>query len=82
MPPEHEHGFSALAIQLLEQNERFLFQAQTALLIPINNVESVLPPVGVDVVLFERCREDFMTRVFHADAEGFENFDAGRFAVA
>lgn len=52
MFPKHEHGFLALAIKLLEQHERFLFESQTALLVPVNNVQRVLPPVVGDVVAF------------------------------
>lgn len=56
MPPKHEHRLPALLIQLFEQEERLLFEAQTALLIAVHDVEGVLPPVVRDVVAFERLR--------------------------
>ncbi len=77
MFPKHEHGFPALAIELFEQNKRLLPQAETALLVAVDDVEGVVFPVGVDVVFFEGGGEDFFAGVFHADAEGFEDFDAG-----
>lgn len=46
---------------------------QLLLLIAEYNVEGVLLWVGVDVVFFEGGGEDFLARVGHADAEGFED---------
>lgn len=69
MPSEHEHGFLVLAVQLLEQDQRFLLQSQAALLVAVDNVQRILPPVGVDVVLLQRGRKHFVARVFHADPE-------------
>lgn len=46
-------------------------------MIAVDDVEGVVLPVGVDVVFFEGGGQDFLARVFHADAEGFEDFDAG-----
>lgn len=77
MFPKHEHGFPALAIELFEQNQRLFPQAEAALLVAVDDVEGVVFPVGVDVVFFEGGGEDFFAGVFHADAEGFEDFDAG-----
>ena len=75
--PEHKHRFPPLTIQLLEQDQRLLFQTQTALLVAVDDVEGVLAPVGVDVVFLERGGEDFVAGIFHADAEGFEDVDRG-----
>ena len=60
---------------MLEKDEWFLFHTETAFLVAENDVEGVLAPVGVDVVFFEGGGQDFMAGVFHADAEGFEDFD-------
>jgi hypothetical protein len=38
---------------LFEEEQRFLFQAKTTLLVAVDDVESVLPPVVVDIVAFE-----------------------------
>ena len=73
--PEHKHRFPPLAIQLLEQDEGFLFQSEATFLVAVNDVQSVLPPVGVDIVFFERGGEYFVARIFHADAERFEDVD-------
>lgn len=72
MPPEHEHRLSSFLVQLLEEYQRFLSQAQAAFLITVDDVERVLPPIGVDVVFFERSGEHFLTGVIHADTEGLE----------
>ena len=57
MPSQHEHRFPALFVQLLEQQERLLFQPETALLVTVHDVEGILPPVIRDVVAFESLRE-------------------------
>lgn len=53
MPAQHEHRFPPLLIQLLEEQQRLLFEPETALLVAVHDVEGVLPPVVGDVVAFE-----------------------------
>lgn len=53
MTTEHEHGFATLTIKLLEQQERFLPEAKTTLLITVDDVERVLPPVVMNIVSLE-----------------------------
>jgi hypothetical protein len=53
MPSKHKHRLPALLIQLLEQEERLLFEPETALLVAVHDVQGVLPPVVRDVVAFE-----------------------------
>lgn len=74
MFPKHEHWFASFSIELLEEDERFLFESQTAFLIAVDNVKRILPPVGLYIVLSQCSGEDFMAWVFHADTEGFEYF--------
>jgi len=50
-------------------------------LIAIDDIQRVLPPIGINVVLFQRCREDFVTRIFHADTERLEDLDGWGLAV-
>jgi len=73
MFPEHEHRFPPFAIELLEQHERLLFKSQASLLISMNDIQGVLPPVIVDLVAFERHREDFVARVLDGHPERLEN---------
>ena len=56
MPSQHKHRLPALLIQLLEQQQRLFFQPKTALLVAVDDVERVLPPVVCDVVAFEGLR--------------------------
>ena len=74
MFPKHEHWLTSFTIELLEEDERFLFEPQAAFLVAVDNVKRVLPPVGLYVILFQCSGEDFMAWVFHADPEGFEYF--------
>lgn len=53
MAPQHEHGFPTFLVELFEEEEGFLFEAEAALLVAVHDVECVLPPVVVDVVAFE-----------------------------
>jgi hypothetical protein len=53
MPPKHEHRLPPFLVQLLEQEQRFFFEADTALLVAVHDVEGVLAPVVCDVVSFE-----------------------------
>ena len=75
MFPQHEHRFPAFTVQLLEQDEWFFFHAEAAFLVAEDDVEGVLAPVGVDVVFLESGGEDFVTGVFHADAELLEDLN-------
>jgi len=54
VPSQHEHGFPALLVQLLEEEKRLLFQPETAFLVAVHDVESVLSPVIRDIIPFER----------------------------
>lgn len=69
MLPKHEHGFPAFFVELLEQNQRPLVQPQTTLLITVDNIQSILPPVCCNVVFLERNGKDFVTRVIDGNAE-------------
>jgi hypothetical protein len=53
MAAQHEHGFPTFLVELLEEEQRFFFQAKAALLVAMDDVEGVLAPVVVDVVAFE-----------------------------
>ena len=53
MEAKHEHGFTTFIVELFEEEKRFLFQAEAALLVAVDDVEGVLAPVVVDVVAFE-----------------------------
>jgi len=79
---QHEHGLPPLAIELLEQQQRLLLEAQTALLVAVHNVQRVLAPVVVDLVSLERDGQDLVAWVFDGDAEGFEDFDVVFFFLA
>lgn len=57
VPPQHEHRLPALLVQLLEEQQRLLFQPEAALLVAMHNVQRVLPPVVGDVVAFEGLRD-------------------------
>lgn len=81
MPPKHKHRLAALKVQLFEQLERFLVEAQTALLVAVDDVERILTPGRVDVVFLERGGEDFVAGVVDADAELFDDVDAGGLAL-
>jgi hypothetical protein len=50
---QHEHGLPAFSVQLLEEQERLLLEAETSLLVAVHDVEGVLSPVVRDVVSFE-----------------------------
>lgn len=50
MSPQHEHRLPAFLVQLLEEEERLLFQAETPLLVAVYNVQRILPPIVLDVV--------------------------------
>lgn len=54
---QHEHGLAALLVELLEEQERLLLQAEAALLVAVHDVQGVLAPVVVDVVAFKGLRE-------------------------
>lgn len=54
MSPQHEHWFPPLFIQLLKQEQRFLFQSQTSLLIAMHNIQSVLSPIVRNIVSLQR----------------------------
>lgn len=58
MAAQHEHGFSTFLVELFEEEQRFFFQAETALLVAMNDVEGVLAPVVVNVVAFEGLRKE------------------------
>lgn len=73
--PEHEHRLLAFLIKLLEQNKRLLMELETAFLISVYDIQRVLIPRCVDVILFESGRENFVARVFETDTEGLEDFD-------
>lgn len=77
MLPQHEHGFPALLVQLLEQNQRPLVEPQAALLVSVHDVQGVLSPVSRDVVFLERDRKNLVARVVDRYAEGLEDFDLG-----
>jgi hypothetical protein len=66
---EHKHGFPAFLVQLFEQYQRPLVQSQTALLISIDNIQRILPPVGRDVVLLKRNRKDLVAWIVNGNAE-------------
>ena len=65
VPSEHEHGFPTFFIQLLEQQEGFLFQSQTAFLVAVDDVQCVLPPVVGDVVAFEGLQNTCSMSMMH-----------------
>ena len=75
---QHEHGLLAVPIEVFEERERLLLEPDTALLVPVDDVERVLAPVGLDVVFAQGGREDLVARIFETDAEGFEDFNGGR----
>jgi hypothetical protein len=54
---QHEHGFTTLLVELFEEEQRLFFEAETALLVAVDDVERVLPPVVVDIVAFESLGE-------------------------
>lgn len=76
MLSEHEHGLFAFLVELLEQDQRFLLQPQTPLLIAIDDVQRVVLPIGNDVVLFESCWQHLFAGVLHRYSERFEYFHA------
>ena len=74
---QHEHGLPPFLVELLEEDERSLVQAQTALLVPVDDVQGVLPPIGCDVVFLERHGQDLVAGVVDGHAEGLEYLDLG-----
>ena len=64
MAAQHEHGFPTFLVKLLEEEQRFFFQAKAALLVAMDDIEGVLAPVVVDVVAFESLREDLLVNVY------------------
>lgn len=74
VPAEHEHGFPTFFIQLLEQQEGFLFQPQAAFLVAVDDVQCVLPPVVGDVVAFESLPVTHLMSMMH-DLELKERID-------
>lgn len=72
---QHEHGLPPFLVELLEEDERSLVQAETALLVSVHNVQGVLPPIGCDVVFLERHRQDLVAGVVDGHAEGLEYLD-------
>jgi hypothetical protein len=58
MAAKHEHGFPTFLVELFKEEQRFFFQAKTALLVAVDNVEGVLAPVVVDVVAFEGLQKE------------------------
>ena len=53
MAAQHEHGFPTFLVELFEEEQRFFFQTEAALLVSVDDVESVLTPVVVDIVALE-----------------------------
>jgi hypothetical protein len=53
MAAQHEHGLPTFLVKLLEEEQRFFFQAKATFLVAMDDVEGVLAPVVVDVVAFE-----------------------------
>jgi hypothetical protein len=75
MLPEHEHGFSTFLVQLLEEYKRSLVQTQAALLVPVDDVQGILPPICCNVVLLQGNGQDFVAGIVDGYAEGFEYLD-------
>lgn len=75
MLSQHEHRFAPFLVELFEQNQRPLVEAEAALFVAVDDVQRVLPPVGADVVLLEGDWENLVARIVDADAEGLEDFD-------
>lgn len=64
MPPKHKHGFPSLFIQLLKQEQRFLFQSQTAFLVAVHNVQGVLSPIVRNIISLERLFDEIRGIVY------------------
>lgn len=77
MLPQHEHWFPTFLVQLLEQDERSFVQTQATLLVAMHDVQSVLSPVGGDVIFFKRDGKNFVAGIVDGNAKGFEDFDLG-----
>jgi len=72
---KHEHGLAAVLVELLEEYERLLVEAEAALLVAVHDVQRVLPPVGRDVVLLQRHRQHLVARVVDRHPERLEDLD-------
>jgi hypothetical protein len=70
---KHEHWFLAFSVQVFEQGQWLLIQIDTAFLVPINDVKSILPPICLNVVLPEGRWKHFVARVFQAYTERLED---------
>ena len=70
---QHEHGLAAVLVELLEEDEGLLVEAEAALLVAVHDVQRVLPPVGRDVVLLQRHRQHLVARVVDRHPERLED---------